>query len=177
MIKIIEFKWRPISHPLLYQEEARAVEQRFYTELQTWKDTPYAQGQCCKGVACDCVRFIFAIIDFMYGFTRFNGLAALPQDTAFHDPIKARAAFRAILDTYPYSFVDDGSIEPADIIITGSRNGGPGHAMIAGIEQNELWHQTPLSGVQRTGPMFGGNDMMHYHRTIRSKDKYLWLPK
>ena len=55
---------------------------RLNEELESWRGTPYAQGQRCKGAGVDCVRFACAIMDVVFGEVTIK--LTLPQDAAFH---------------------------------------------------------------------------------------------
>ena len=143
--------------------------------LESWKDTRYALNQACKKVAVDCVRFVFSTLNELYGFEK-GPLIRLPADTVFHDKVKCIAAVRSLMKTYsPCRFVHDLTVEPGDIIITGTKGGSPGHAMIAGPNQSELWHSTE-SGVCKTGISFSSDlDLFTFHKIIRPEDKHLWI--
>ncbi len=149
--------------------------ERLTAILESWRDTPYCLNQACKKVAVDCVRFVFSTLNEMYGFAK-GEVMRLPADTAFHNKEKCIAAVRFLMGVYsPCRFVKDGSIEPGDIILTGTVGGSPGHAMVAGPNQSELWHSTD-SGVCKTGISFSRDlDLFTFHKIIRPEDKHLWV--
>lgn len=113
--------------------------QKLQEELESWEGTPYAEGQQCKGAGADCVRFACAIMDVIFG--QKNDPRTLPHDAAWHSRASSVAALKQIMSLYRnVETVQGNELEPGDIVVTGPRNGGPGHAMIVGGRPNELWH-------------------------------------
>jgi cell wall-associated NlpC family hydrolase len=117
--------------------------------LHGWLGTPYLAGQQGKGQGVDCVRFVAAVLDELYG--RATPIKTLPQDAALHARATAVLAMKKFLTLYqPNERVTDGTIEPGDVLVTSREGGGPGHAMIAGPRRWTLWEST-LDGVHYTG--------------------------
>lgn len=137
--------WQPMPDPLAQAALAR--------ELELWAGTRYGIGQQCKGVASDCVRFVAGVLDALTG--RETPLTTLPPDTCFHRPELAFEGMRRIRDLYePVDEIDDGLVQPGDVVVTGPRDAGPSHAMIVGTRANTVWHCASLGarvGVTVTG--------------------------
>ena len=149
-----------------------APEKSFRLEsiLKEWDGTPHSHGQCVKGVAVDCVRFVSAVIDEM--FRTKHDLTVLPPDAAIHDRAGAMKLMRHWLTWFPHVRVIDMSIEPGDVVICSYPNGGPGHAMVAGTRPGELWH-AEANRVCRTGYGFYANGVYTFHSLYRP-DKETW---
>lgn len=144
--------------------------------LESWRGTRYGQGMQAKGVAVDCVRFVFAVMDEMYG-RPYAPTYKIPQDTAFHNPKKSVLAMNKLLETYDcHRLAPYYPVEPGDILVTGAKGKGPGHAMIIGPKKNHIWHMD-THFVSRTGPLFtsGSSSLYYLYRIYRIKDKYLWI--
>ena len=166
--------WKPISHPDLNDRQVRKITDRLETVLQSWKGTPYKLGQQCKGIAIDCVRLVCGVLDEMYQ-QPYQKVEVLRDDVAFHSRQAASDGFHTIMRLYPnHSGIRGNEVEPGDILICGSKQGGPGHAMIAGTRQSILWHTNSHKVVQ-TGLAFPQAGMYHLHRVLRSNDKDKWL--
>lgn len=166
--------WKPIKHSALNDGQVREITDRLETVLRSWKGTPYGLGQQCKGMAVDCVRFVCAVLDEMYQ-QPYQKIEHLPDDIAFHSRDKAIDAFRMIMRLFPdYISVRGKEVEAGDVLICGSKSGGPGHAMIAGTKQSILWHSNSHKVVQ-TGLAFPQAGMYYLHRILRTSDKNRWL--
>lgn len=152
--------WRPLLLPGLTAEQVRGITAKLSRVLDSWLGTPYMAGNAAKGAGVDCIRFVCSALDEMYGFQR-EKFERLPLDIALHRPATARAALRRILTIYePHERVDDGSLEPGDIVVVSpSDSAGPSHAKIAGTSRNVLYHATAdgivkCGIVERTGSPF-----------------------
>lgn len=143
--------------------------------LDSWEGTAYVPGQQMKGAGVDCVRFVCAVLDELYGFKRVP-LPELPADLALHQRNTAIAAMRYIIGLYePNVSVEDGRLEPGDILVVAQKGGGPGHAMIVGARKNELWHSNSRR-VQMTGIGFLGEEGHGYklYGVYRLLDRERW---
>lgn len=138
-------------------------EQRLGAILENWRHTPYMIGQQVRGVGTDCVRFVCAVLDetFHRGPTP---IVTLPDDAALHTRAGAVAGMRRIRELYmPNDPIEDGSLEPGDVIVTGPHGGGPGHAMIVGPKSNEIW-QASAAEVHVTGLGFSTTRVFRVYR-------------
>jgi hypothetical protein len=133
--------WRPL--------EDLAAQARLAEVLASWDGTPYMLGQRCKGVGVDCIRFVVAVIDELAGTT--TRVRVLPGDVAHHAPAVAFDALARVLELVPSAPVLEGPLEPGDVVVTGPLKGGPGHALIVGVDGLSGWHATQPQGVCRTG--------------------------
>lgn len=128
-------------HPLeiegLSEKENKDVEDRLMEILHSWDGTPHMDGQQCRGVAVDCVRFVSAVLDELAGTN--TQLDRLPQDASFHNADVCWKAFKRFMSEFPTKDVLDSEMQPGDVLITGPKNGGPGHAIIVGAD-GALWH-------------------------------------
>lgn len=166
--------WQEIEHPELNSGLVQKITDRLEAVLQSWKGTPYCLGQQCKGMAVDCVRFVCGVLDEMYQ-QPYKTVGVLQDDIAFHSREAASEGFRTIMQLYPdHTALRGNEVEPGDILICGSKYGGPGHAMIAGTRQSTLWHTNSHKVVQ-TGLAFPQAGMYHLHRILRADDKDKWL--
>lgn len=135
--------WQP--HP------SASFEERLRSSLMRWKGTPYQAGQQCAQGGVDCVRFVSAVLDEMTG--KQTEIAKLPPDACFHKPelgYKAAAVIRSQYEPTVDVDTEKEPVQPGDVIITGPKHGGPGHAMIVGLQKGEVWHATNGS-VHMTG--------------------------
>jgi len=158
-----DFKWAEIESHL---------EARLHYVLTSWVGTSYHPGWQCKGAGVDCVRFVCGVLDELYGVT--TPIETLPPDTAMHNARGAVGVMHKIKVLYkPNMAVRDGTISPGDVVVMGPRDGGPGHALIAGPSRNTLWHSTGL-GVQVTGLGFADGIHNKIYRVFRCGDRDLW---
>lgn len=154
----LHLKWAPLPAELSH------IEPKISAAFEAWSKTKYRSGQSCKGVDADCIGYACGIIDEVDGRKRAQS-ATLPSDAALHNPQLAEKAVLAIRRLYdPADFVlpDESGIihaQPMDILVVASGAGGPGHMMLVGIEQNTLWHCSPMSGANKSGwKLFSGNE-------------------
>lgn len=148
-MRVLDLKWRVLPEHL-------AINHRLETFLLLWRGTPYLDGNQCPGYGVDCFRFVCGVLDSLEGKKRH--LDFIPRDQSMHDREGASRAMRTVLEMYrPFETVDNGQVEPGDIFITGANGGGPGHALIAGLSQGELWHVPgPNKKVRMTGTGING---------------------
>jgi hypothetical protein len=139
--------------------------------LVSWEETPYVPGQQCKGAGVDCIRFGCAVLDELYR----RPLTDLPiraADASMHDREGSFSVMRQIIRRYPdHITVEDGSVEPGDILVVGPRAGGPGHMMIVGHQRNTVW-QASADRVHFTGLYLP--DSATLFRTFRMVDRENW---
>lgn len=163
------FTWRALSG----FDGAERAQRKLEGILDSWYETPYMMGAQVKGVGVDCVRFVCAVLDELYGFKR-SPVPELPQDIAMHRRDTAIAAMKFILRLYePNVPVEDGILEPGDVLAVAPPGGGPGHAMIVGARENEVWHSTGRR-VQRTGIALPLNGWT-VHGAYRATDRERWV--
>jgi len=142
--------------------------------LRSWRVPPtrYIDGQCLKGVGVDCVRFVDAVLQELYGW-KLKPLPLLPPDTSAHS---AKAVMRIgllIARRFPNTefkppFLDH--LESGDIVVAawGNRE-NEGHVFIIG-PNNKPWHAIQESGVTPTHFSHHWNLM----RMWRPNDKESW---
>ena len=161
--------WTRFSESRLSRDENDAIAARIRDVLQSWKGTRYCAGQCAKGVAVDCVRFATACVDELFGDDH-RRLKTLPPDAAFHATKTAIRAMRKIRRLYePMARVANGIVQPMDIVVTGPRNGGPGHMLLVGWRPNTLW-ETGTAAVREVGWTPEGR----LFRIYRLGDRHSW---
>lgn len=159
----------PLQIPKLSFDQNRAVEDRLLRILESWEGTPHREGQQCRGEAVDCVRFVSAVLDELYGIR--TEIARLPQDASFHSKETCYSAFRTFMQGYPHDKVE-GALQPGDILVTGPRGGGPGHAIVVG--KRHLWHCDSRS-VVRTGLVLTSGGVYFHKATLRGHNRERWL--
>lgn len=132
---------------------SRAMERRLARILASWEGTPYMAGQGLRGVAADCVRSMVSIIC-EWVKQPVPELETLPNDAAMHTrrgAIRSMYTIRRKLPPHKRVRVQDAkTVRPGDILVTGARSGGPGHAIIVGPQRNTLWHATS-TGFNKCG--------------------------
>lgn len=160
----------PLQIEGLTVEETISVESRLEGIFKCWQGTPHRAGQQQKRSGVDCVRFVTAVIDELYGIH--TELLRLPQDIAFHKKETAFNAFKLFLKEFPHTKVKGTEIQPGDVLITGPRGGGPGHAIIVGI--THLWHCDSQSVVP-TGTHLTNGGVYFLKTILRGADRHLWV--
>lgn len=141
--------------------------------LASWEDTPYVPGQQRKGRdgGVDCIRFGCGVLDELYR----RPLTSLPiraPDASMHDKEGAFSVMRQIIARYPdHISVEDGSVEPGDILVVGPRSGGPGHMMIVGVQRGTVW-QASADRVHFTGLSLPASATLF--RVFRMVDREAW---
>lgn len=165
--------WRPLQG----FDGASLSQERLGVVLESWLETPYRPGGRQRGPhgGVDCVRFVCEVLDELYGVPRSN-LPTLPNDYAMHQRAGAVAAMRFILRLYePNEPVNDGALEPGDVVVAAQLGGGPGHALIVGARPNEIWHAIGRR-VQKTGIgiLSGDYSEWKFVAAYRVSDKARW---
>lgn len=161
--------WKPLDF-----EGSDLVTSRLEKVCQSWENTKYMAGQQMKGVGTDCVRFVCAVLDEMYGVQ--NSIPRQVQDRSLHDPVGAQRVMEMICGFYPDHTaleIGDRCVEPGDVIVTGHGGGGPGHAILVGPRRNTMWQ------ALRQSVRMGGIGLLdHYQQifVIFRPDKTLWIP-
>ena len=132
-------------------------------------------GLSQKGFGVDCVNFVFGVLDEMYREKKMR--RAYSAAMCMNNPKGAFSALRTLLDDYqPNESISNGTVEPGDIIVTSTKVGAPGHVMIAGPEQSELWHVYDDTVCTIGLGFFDSScQIMNYFRTFRSQDKEKWV--
>lgn len=113
-------------------------------------------GQSCPGGGVDCVRFVVAVLDELYGIgDDAEAVPVLPPDASWHNPGGAARIARIIGRRYPNEEItgDVLTIEPGDVLVmqVSSVPGSPGHIAIGGPRPNTIWHANPGMGVAEAG--------------------------
>jgi hypothetical protein len=159
----MRFIWKQVPLPA-----ALALEEI----LWSWDGTPYMVGQQQKKIGVDCVRFVCGVVDELRA--RQTPIQTLPNDGATHNRNGAVSVMHALLNLFqPCSAVEDETVEPGDVMVWAPRNGGPGHATIAGCRSQELWEAGSVA-VHRTSPTALERSGMTFVRTFRPADKADW---
>lgn len=161
-------EWKPLP------KRMASVQERMKGIFAQWDGTPYMKGQQECQVGCDCVRFVTAVLDELWGFER--EIPRLPQDAALHSPELARSALKFMMGLYPATKkrpIHRGVVQPGDVLITGEPSGGPGHAIIVGAEPNTLWQALP-SGIHQGG-MALMTQYQRIYRIYRFRGRIQWL--
>ena len=161
--------WKPLDF-----EGSDLVTKRIEKVCQDWNHTPYIPGQQAQGEGVDCVRFVCAVLDELYGLD--HTIPREVQDKSLHDPagaMKVTALVRAYYPDHKDLATADRCVEPGDIIITGHALGGPGHAILVGAGRNTLWQ------ASRVAVRMGGLALISQYQQIFGivrPDKTLWIP-
>lgn len=170
---VLKLEWRELGG----FDGAAVAQERLARILESWDGTPYSAGNQMKGPqgGVDCVRFVCGVLDELYGWRR-SDLPELPNDVALHSRESAIASMKFIRRLYePNASVEDGRLEPGDVIVAAMLGGGPGHALIVGARPNTIWHATgrrvQMAGI---GMFQGGCSDWSYVTAYRPLDKHLW---
>ena len=170
------FIWTPIEHPKLSRPQQDYLGVVVQSLLEKWEGTPYMEGQRLRGVAVDCVNFFAAVYDDLCGFTESPApVLKLRGDRALHDRTSTMKVMRTLIQAYaPNCRIDDGSIEPGDVAVTGPIGGGPGHVLIASNETNSFFHATTDRGIVRAGATYFDGIQQPF-KIYRYQNKLRWL--
>lgn len=164
-------KWEPLAIDGLSDFENFKIEDHMRRIFVDWEGTPHMDGQQAKGTACDCVRFVSAVVDELSGDS--TDLDILPADTAFHNKESAWKAFRQMRTVFKAEDVPkEGTFQPGDILIVGPRKGGPGHAVIVGPDKR-LWH-CDSEAVVWTGLGYLHSKSINFKKALRITHRELW---
>lgn len=153
----------------LTAEENQSVAERLEQILMSWEGTRYLPGSQVKQCGVDCVRFVSGVLDELYG--EQTPLPRLPQDASFHAKDTCYSALKDFLSRYSCSPVEDGKLQPGDVLIAGPNGGGPGHALIVG--KDCIWHCDSRS-VVKTGLGFNLGGAYFLKRIYRGCDRERW---
>jgi cell wall-associated NlpC family hydrolase len=151
-------------------EQNRSIESRIADILESWEGTRYLAGCQVKKAGVDCVRFVSGVLDELHGTS--TPIARLPQDASFHNKQLCQAALKSFLSRFDYEEIKNGQLQPGDVLIAGPIGGGPGHALIAGIDC--LWHCNSKS-VVRTGTVMVSGGAYFLKKIVRSLERDKWL--
>jgi len=140
------FKWKRITG---------AVERRILIVCESWKGTPYMTGQQARGIGVDCVQFIGAILDALYRRPARTLIPRLPPNAGLHSEESGLRTAMAIRKGFESAEVDDGSIEPGDVLVTRGTmdtraHAYLGHVLLAGVLPGTAIHSTQGVGVSWT---------------------------
>ena len=154
------------------------VAQRIDRVLRSWDETPYMLGQCAKGVGVDCIRYVCAVLNELYGRDNFD-FEHLPGDSDMFNREGAERVLRKVIRMYPATQIlgitDESWVEPGDVIITAKPGCGPGHSIFVGNHPRTLWHAID-GGVQEIDidEVGGGHPKFTPYRIMRMSDKETW---
>ena len=169
----LRMDWEPLPANLGNAQE------RLGSALETWKGTPYLSGQRRRGIGGDCIGDIFGVIDDTDGRPRAQN-PKLPADTSLHDRKSAYRAVVAIRRLYaPAERVRrvEGKliVQPGDLLVVGTSDGGPGHLMMVGVRKNTVWHATRSNaGFDMTGWALG-DGFERLFAVYRLQDRERWM--
>lgn len=168
------YRWETLpASDFMFTGDRDAALDRMRRILGEWENTPYRPGQQVKEAGVDCVRFVCAVLDELYGIRRdIKAILNLPQDVALHDRAGAFSAMRAIKELYGHDDVEGLLVQPGDVFVVGAATGGPGHAIIVGPDENTLW-QAGSRSVHRTGLAFV-QDEQRVFRVYRPRLRFRW---
>jgi cell wall-associated NlpC family hydrolase len=139
----------------------------------SWRRTPWQAGQCRRGVAVDCVRFVDAVLMQLHGYC-LPPLPRLAQDQPLHDRRGVMRATHQICRRYPHAKLRPSpslELEPGDVLIV-ARGDAPGHVGIVGADVRTMWHalyghHVCASPVKQVGDVV---------RVYRPSGKQTWRP-
>lgn len=137
--------------------------------LTKWQGTPYSLKFVSPGVGVHCTAFVCHVLDELYR-RPFSGTPNVPHDISFHNRSGAQAGMRWFLRRFLADRVER-DVEPGDVLVTGPREGGPGHAVIVGPRANTLWQSTS-AGVHFTGMALP--EAYQLHAVFRPRGKEDW---
>lgn len=159
---------------LPFEFTANPWDDRVETVCRGWVGTPYVLNRCEKGIGVDCMHYVAACLDELYGVEHSKNLRSLPPDACVHNKLGVVKAGKALLKAYPsHSRVEDWTLESGDLVILGPHSQTPtaAHLLIAG-KRGKLW-QTNSFGVCFTG--YGHDSSEMVVAVYRASDKNLWI--
>lgn len=168
MVQSLGIRW----HRNKDAKQASKLRSVVLEELHSWLGTKYSVGQCCKGVAADCTRFVFGVIDNLYRYRRFP-VQEVPGDIIYHNKERVLVALNKIMAAYRHDFdyySDPKNVETGDLLII-EKDGIPFHSMIVGVPKEPLW-ECAGGGVSFTGIPLEYDKKI---RLYRAKNKERWL--
>ncbi len=171
----VPFEWKPFVVNGGWPNHALSciIEKRIEKFLLKWEGTPYMSGQMMVGEGADCIRFMAAFANSMFG-EDLGTPERLPQDASMHSRSGAIAGMRKILRMYPtLRPTRSKELQPGDILAVGPKDGGPSHILIVGVKPNTMWHAINECGVCWTGWSLM-KDHMKVFRAYRFKDRRDW---
>lgn len=140
----------------------------------SWKGTPYKLNACEKGRGVDCIHFVAAVLDELYGVEHSKNLKSLPPDACVHNKKGILEAGRALLNAYPHIRVDDNSLEAGDLVLFGPPSTLTTSHLLIASTQGRLWQATKTAlGVLVSG--YGTNEDQALVAVYRATDKEKWL--
>lgn len=164
---------------LLWHSHDAALAAAVHAAILRWEGTRYMSGQQVRGSHADCIRFACGVLDDLYGWRR-----ELPRnlalDTATHAPDEAWAQLRRLLEVYPEAealhrdTMGYWHVEPGDVVVVGSRNGGPGHLVVVGARPNTCW-ESPRPGCAVREIGVGLHPKLHVKHAFRMSDRESWV--
>lgn len=161
---------RPLR--LMWQPEPVGFSARLTLILERWENVPYAdqiptkEGASCMGLSC-------AVLDELYGIDDGEHLVGLPPDVALKTPETARSAMRWFKERYEVERIEDGTIQPGDLVVVTPGNGNtPSHLLMVGPRKNTLWHTVEDLYVHYIGMSLPVT--LKHHSTYRCKDRSSW---
>ncbi len=164
-------QWEPLQIEGFSALQNQNISERIRRILKEWEGTPHMDGQQTKGVACDCVHFVAGVLDELAGTT--TPLNVFPPDSAFHSKETAWKAFRQFKNRFDGIEVPKKTIfQPGDVLIVGPRNGGPGHAVLVGADE-DIWHCNSRK-VVRTGLGYLRIASVRFKKALRFKNRKNW---
>lgn len=168
------YRWETLpASEFVFKGDRDAALDRMRRILSEWEDTPYLAGRQVKKAGVDCVRFVCAVLDELYGINRdVKTVLNLPQDVSLHDRAGAFSAMRAIKELYGHDDVEGLVVQPGDVFVVGETTGGPGHAIFVGPDENTLW-QAGSRKVHKTGLAFV-QDAQRVFRVYRPRERRKW---
>ncbi len=156
----------------MFRPQEANIMRRLARILEEWCDTPYVMGEAKPRVGVYCTAFVTAVLDELYRRPQ-APLPSIPHDAGMHDKETAMAGMRWFLGHWAnHAKVTDGWVQPGDLVVTGPRDGGPGHAILVGPRENTLWQCSGRSGVHFTGMSIPDNYTLH--AVYRMTDRLSW---
>lgn len=128
--------------------------------LRSWHHVPYRDGGMSRqGV--NCLNFVVLIADWLHGWdtAKLPKVPVRPKQTSLHNKTEAFRIIKWVRNRYNGKVVwraNDGGdppLLPADVLVCKNQV-HPGHGLIAGTRQNELWHAFNGPTVSQGGEVF-----------------------
>ena len=124
------------------------IGERLRPVLESWRGTPWAEGQRVRGVAAMCFGFVCGVLDELFGLRLPDEL--VPRDAQMRRRRGALAAMLRVRRFYrPNRVVLGPVVWPGDVVVMGP-DGRAAHAAIVGPNPDELWETTRGASVRPT---------------------------
>lgn len=159
--------------PLTWRDTDQRIKDRLACTLQSWRRTPYRDGQAMKGVGVNCATFIAEILAELE-YRSCPDIRIPNPKIAFHNKASALGALRRFRRCFPgFKKVEGRDVEPGDILVIGKVDKGPGHCLIVGHQKNTVWECHQYGVAQSGWILWNGWRIYSIYRKENRSERWL----